>query len=72
MNELEKVQYLQGLFDNLKQYETLKSEKLEEIGELKKQIEKITEKISILKIQAKTQQDKENQARLEIINFLKK
>ena len=71
MNELEKVEYLQVLFCELKHHENIKNDKLNEIEELKKQINKINEKISILKIQAKTQQIKEDQARLKILNFLK-
>ena len=68
---MDEVEHLQGLFCELKHHENIKYDKLNEIEELKKQIEKINEKISILKIQAKTQQNKENQARLKILNFLK-
>lgn len=71
MNDLEKVEYLQGLFVDLKYHENLKYNKLNEIEELKKEIEAINQKISLLKIQAKTQQEKENFYRLKIINFLK-
>lgn len=71
MKKMDEIEHLQVLFCELKHHENIRYDKLNEIEDLKKQIEKINEKISILKIQVKTQQIKEDQTRLKILNFLK-